>query len=144
VASAHWSWDHFQVFTDAGVKYSINSCRWIHPLTASILREGNTNCMTCMMLDTTWNIIHDYVTSILVAISRNIVIPLTFGFSSVEDFEIYNCFWTTFLDKFEINLSSFILLSDQGSGLRKFAQLHEFTQLHEFLQRICLRHYRGP
>jgi hypothetical protein len=41
-----------------------------------------------MMMDTTWSIMSDYITGILVAMSHNTAILLAFSFGSVEDAEI--------------------------------------------------------
>jgi hypothetical protein len=70
-----------------------------------------------------------------VAVSRNTAIPLAVAFGHVEDFELSQQFWSVFQEQFGIDLSSFILVSDQGSGLRKFAREHHFTH------RLCLRHF---
>jgi hypothetical protein len=87
------------------------------------------------MLDTTWTVLRQYVTALLVAVSRNTAIPLAVAFGHVEDFELYEQFWSVFQEQFGIDLSSFILVSDQGSGLRKFAREQHFTRS------LCLRHF---
>jgi hypothetical protein len=76
-----------------------------------------------------------YVTAIMVAVSHNTAIPLAFAWGRVEDSDLYELFFSAFSEEFEIDLSSFLLESDQGSGLAKFCRKHGFTQ------RFCLRHF---
>jgi hypothetical protein len=130
-----WSRDHFQLFKDHNTKYSIIGGCWAHPLAAPILRNRELNRIACVMMDTTWSVMKDYVTAFLVGVSHNTAIPLAFAFGSIEDSNLYDCFFNFFYDKYQINLAQFILESDQGAGLRKFASIHNFTH------RFCLRHF---
>jgi hypothetical protein len=74
------------------------------------------------MMDTTWAIMNEYDTAILVAILHNTAIPLAFSFGPIEDAEIYETFHATFSELFQVDLSPFMLESDQGSGLAKYAR----------------------
>jgi hypothetical protein len=58
---------------------------YIHPDTASLLRynEGRG-----LMMDTTWSVMQHYVTSILVAVKNNTVIPIVFSFGPTESHEL--------------------------------------------------------
>jgi hypothetical protein len=49
------------------------------------------------MIDTTWSIMSDYVTAIMVAISHNTALPLAFSFGPVEDAEIDDTFYKCFM-----------------------------------------------
>jgi hypothetical protein len=80
-----------------------------------------------------------YVTSILVAVSRNTAIALAFAFGPAETVDQYNLIFTAF-SRYGIDLSTFILESDQGSSLTLFAKTHNIAQqfcLHHFLHIVC-------
>jgi hypothetical protein len=87
------------------------------------------------MMHAIWSVIRDYVTAMIIAVSRNTAIPLALPFGSIEDSDLYEMFWSMFSTQFGIELSSFVLVSDQGVDLRKFARRHGFTH------RFCLRHF---
>jgi hypothetical protein len=89
------------------------------------------------MLDTTWSVIREYVTAFLVAVSCNTAIPLAFAFGRAETCELYDSFSDVFNDRFGVDLSSYTLESDQGSGLGKFSRSHSFKH------RFCLKHFLG-
>jgi hypothetical protein len=130
-----WSHDYLELLVDDEGEFSIiNGCS-VDRRAPSILQNRDQNRISCVMLDTTWTFLGQYVTAILVAVSRNMAITLAVAFGHVEDFELYEQFWSVFQEHFGIDLSSFILVSDQGSGLRKFAREHHLTH------RLCLRHF---
>jgi hypothetical protein len=131
----HWERDELETIFHEGVDYSIISGCWVHPLAASILRNREANHICCLMMDTTWSIMRQYVTAICIAVAYNTAIPLAFSFGRVEDSGLYNIFWDAFSNRFYIDLSGFRIESDQGSGLAKFAREHTITQ------RYCLRHF---
>jgi hypothetical protein len=130
-----WMNDQLEMIVHEGSSFSIVHGCWIHPNAPGILRQHEINKICCLMMDTTWSIMRQYVTAILIGISHNTAIPLAFSFGPVEDAEIYDTFLTAFRELFEINLAHFILESDQGSGLAKLARAHGMTQ------RFCLRHF---
>jgi hypothetical protein len=113
---------------------SITGGCYVHPWAASILRNPE-NHIDGLIMDTTWTVLRQFVTAIIVAVSHNTAIPLAFAFGPIECSELYEHFWTVFNEKFHINLADFIFESDQGSGLRKFCKEHGIRQ------RLCLRHY---
>jgi hypothetical protein len=91
------------------------------------------------MLDTTWMVMRQYVTSILIAVSRNTATALAYAFGPAETVNQYNLIFTAF-SQYGISLSTFILESDQGSSLTLFAKTHNITQrfcLHHFLHMVC-------
>jgi hypothetical protein len=67
--SPRWSRDHLEPFQDHAVDYSILSGCWVHPAAADILRNRDVNCLDCLMLDTTWSVLRQYVTAFPVVIS---------------------------------------------------------------------------
>jgi hypothetical protein len=87
------------------------------------------------MLDTTFTMLRHSVTAFLVAASWNTTIPLVFSFGLVEDCALYDSIYEIFREHFDIDLSTFTLESDQGSGLGKIIRLHRF------MHRFCLRHF---
>jgi hypothetical protein len=80
------------------------------------------------MADTTSSVLRLYVCAILVGVSHNTAVQLGYAFGPTEDCELYQIFADIFEGKFGIKVSEFILESDQGSGLRKFAKGLEATQ----------------
>jgi hypothetical protein len=113
--------------------HSIVGGLFIHSCAASILQHRHENRIAGLMMDTTWSVMRQYVTSILVGVSRNTAIPLGFAFGPAETTELYEQFYTGFLEH-GVNLSEFIIESDQGPALISFCQKHMITQ------RFCLHH----
>jgi hypothetical protein len=87
------------------------------------------------MMDTTWTVLRLYVTALLIAVSRTGAVALAFAFGRIESAELYELFWTLFHEELHIELSEYILESDQGSGRWKFARLRLFTH------RFCMGHF---
>jgi hypothetical protein len=110
--------------------YSILSGYWVSPLAESILRE---NEIDGLIMDTTFRVMRQYYTAILVAVRHNVGIPLAISFGPRESVELYNTFYEVFDHEFHINLAGYILESDQGSALKAVGKHHP---RHLF----CLRH----
>jgi hypothetical protein len=130
---------HLELAEHKGKLDSIVSGVYVHPSAPAIFRAKEFNKLVCIMLDTTWTVIRQYVTSILVAVSRNTAIALAFAFGPAETVDQYNLIFIAF-SRYSIDLSTFILESDQGSSLTLFAKTHDVTQrfcLHHFLYTIC-------
>ena len=70
-----------------------------------------------MLLDTTWKILPNYDTSILMGSSMNTGIPLSFAFGEGETKELYNLHFKHFKSLFNIDLERFNFESDQGVSL---------------------------
>jgi uncharacterized spore protein YtfJ len=60
---------------------------YIDPDAASLLKH---NDVQGLMMDTTWSVMQDYVTSILVAVKNNTVIPIAFSFGATESLDSTN------------------------------------------------------
>jgi hypothetical protein len=101
----------------------------------SIRRDRDLNCIDCVMFDTPWAVIRQYVTAFLGAVSHNTAIPLAFAFGRAENCELYDSFHNIFQDRFKVDLSLLTLELDQGSGLGKDARSHSIKH------RSCLRHF---
>jgi hypothetical protein len=86
-----------------------------------------------LILDTTFNVIRQYHTAILLAIIHHVGLPLGFAFGLQESIDLYDHFYTTFRHKLGIDLTRYVLLSDQGAALKAIVRRH---RLHLF----CLRH----
>jgi hypothetical protein len=132
---SRWPHDHLEPFIDDGAEYSIIHGYWADPRASGILQSHEDYCIRCIMMDTIWLVIREYVAAILAAVSPNTAIPLTFAFGRVRYRKVYEMFWSVFSSEFEVDLSSFILMSDQGTCLRKFPRQYDFTH------RFCLRHF---
>jgi hypothetical protein len=113
-----------------GVEFSVLSGFWVSPYAASILTE---NEIDGLIMDTTFKVLRQYHTAILIAVIRNVGIPLAYSFGPQETVELYDEFYKVFQEQLGINLTQYILLSDQGAALKKVRERHP---LHVF----CLRH----
>jgi hypothetical protein len=87
------------------------------------------------MPDTTWKVIRSYVAAILMAVPRNVGIPLAFAFGVAETVELYEQHYNAFLRLFEIDLKQYILESDQIPALCALCAARNQPQL------LCLRHF---
>lgn len=105
---------------------------YISPYFHSILTE-NVFMIDGILMDTTWRVIPKYVTSILVAESYGTNIPIAFAFGKVEDTSLYKLFYSEASDR-GIDLTHFIVESDQGSALRSACSGHT-------LHLVCLKHF---
>jgi hypothetical protein len=85
-------------------------------------------------MDTTWRVLRLYVTSILTVVIGNVGIPIAVSFGPVEDTALYETFYTTLMELFRFDLSTFTVESDQGSALRAICKKYQNPHL------ACLRH----
>jgi hypothetical protein len=118
-----------------GVDHSILRGCYLSPWACSILRD---NALDGLMLDTTWMVIREYVTSILMGVYRNVGIPLGFAFSLGETTELYEQHYRAFADLFGLDLSQYILESDQGAALCAICAAKHQTQLFRLRHFFCL------
>jgi hypothetical protein len=102
-------------------------------LSASAAATLVNNEIDGLILDTVFKVIKQYHTAILLAIIHNVGLPLGFSFGPQESIDLYDHFYTTFRDELEIDLTSSVLLLDQGTALKAIGRRHP---LHLF----CLRH----
>jgi hypothetical protein len=113
------------------VYYYVLSGVWLSALAAAALVD---NEIERLILDTTFKVIRQYHTAILLAIIHNVGLPLGFSFGPQELIDLYDHFHTTFRDELGIDLIRYVLLSDQGAALKAIGRRHP---LHLF----CLRHF---
>jgi hypothetical protein len=107
----------------------------VHHLAPSLRQSSERNRLKGVMLDTTWAIMQNYGTAIVVAVIFNTAVRLAFAFGPIESFELYDKFYNTFKSKYNIDLSHFKVESDQGSGLKNYCETHHIVH------RFCLRHF---
>lgn len=74
-----------------------------------------------LILDTTWEILNNYVESLSTLIIQNMGMPIGLSFGPVEDFNIYNEFFHHFWNIYGYNISDFINVveSEQGKAHNK-------------------------
>jgi hypothetical protein len=94
-------------------EYSVLSGVWLSALVAAALVN---NEIDGFILDTTFNVIRQYHTAILFAIIHNVGLPFGLAFGPQESIDLYDHFYTTFRDELGINLTRYVLLSDQGAA----------------------------
>jgi hypothetical protein len=113
-----------------GNEFSVLSGFWASPFAASILAE---NEIDRLIMDMTFRVMRQYHTAVLIAVIRVVGIPLAFSFGPQESIELYDRFSTVFRDEIGIDLTPYILLSDQGAALKSIGRRHP-------LHRCGLRH----
>jgi hypothetical protein len=121
-----WRWNNQSVSIMAG--YYVSS------YAESLIANG----IDGFMMDTTWNVMLQYVTSILVIVKVNTVIPVAFAFGPTECQELYESFFTAF-NRLGINLGNYPVLCDQGPALKAVLRRHgnlRFLCLHHFLKSL--------
>ena len=123
----------YTVNGETGTYYIISGI-YISPWAKSILHE-NQGIIHGFLLDTTWKIMQHFVTSILMASSLNVGIPLAFAFGKGEDKILYKKLLEQVQKKLEIDFTGRVIESDQGSALKAVAK--EFGIVHL----ACLRHF---
>jgi hypothetical protein len=79
---------HLELAEHEGTLYSIVSGVYLCPSAQAILRAKEFNKLVCIMLDTTWTVMQQYVTSILIAVSRNTALTLVFAFGPTETVDL--------------------------------------------------------
>jgi hypothetical protein len=112
--------DQMERWCDPGssIGDSIIAGVYIHAQATSILKRAEENRIVGLMTDTTWNVRRQYVTAFLVAIARNIAIPLAFVFGPAKTAEPYESFYEMFRI-YNVDLSTFVMQSDQGTTQKK-------------------------
>lgn len=115
-----------------GIDYYIIGGVYISPFAKSILMSGDI--IKGLLLDTTWKVMPMYVTSIIMASTMNIGIPIGLAFGSCEDKSLYERHFKAFSEQCGIELSKFVIESDQGSALKAVCDDNFAEHL------ACLRH----
>jgi hypothetical protein len=116
--------DPFEMVTRGEMCYSILRGWYISPWVASILTR---NPIDGILLDTTWRVLRQYMTAILMAVDDcrwlsmavdgNVGVPLGIAFGTAETVALYEQFYTALDQFFQLDLSQYIMESDQGPAL---------------------------
>ena len=109
-------------------QYYIVSGVYISPWARSILHD-NEEFIFDYLLDTTWKIMFQFVTSILMASSYNVGIPLGFGFGKGEEKQLYMKLLQAIQTQLDIQLKNKVIESDQGSALKALAKELEIINI---------------
>jgi hypothetical protein len=59
-----------------------------------------------LIMETTWNVMGQYITAVLMAVFYNVGIPPALAFGPGETKELYSMFYASFLELFQIDLSN--------------------------------------
>ena len=120
----------FKLYDDQDC-YVLRGC-YVSPFGQSILNQ--TALIDGLMIDGTFKVLKNYVTCIVMCIVRNTGIPVGFSFSTIEDVELYDLVFETFLEITGVDLTQFVIESDEGKCLMKSLTAHNCKHL------SCLRH----
>jgi hypothetical protein len=104
----------------------------VSPWTQSIVQ---LNTINGLMLDTTWRVLRQHIASLLMAVYRNVVVPLGFAFGVAETVDLDDQHDGAFAQLFGIELQKYSLESDQGSASSALCRLKEQGQF------FCMRHF---
>jgi hypothetical protein len=88
-----------------------------------------------LLMDATWKIIRNAVTSILMVSIFNVGIPVALAVGPREDKALYEIFHKIFAEEFGITLNGLRVVSDRGSALQAICTSHDNDQF------FCLRHF---
>ena len=121
-----------ETITIEGKTFYITGGVYISPFAKSILSANDT--VKGLILDTTWKIMPFYVTSILMGSFMNIGFPLGFAFGNSEDKSLYERHFKAYSAQTGIDISKFVIESDQGTALKAVCDDKNITHL------ACMRH----
>jgi hypothetical protein len=114
----------FERLTLDGKRYSVLKGCYVAPFAYSLLRDS-ADVIAGLLMDTTWKIIRLYVASILTVVVGNVGVPIALSFGPAENNDLYDTFYATFRSLFNLDLSIYVVESDQGPALRSIC-----TQYH--------------
>lgn len=123
----------FPIIDHKGEKWRIVGGIYISNLASDILNE-NPDKISGFLLDSTFRAIPKFVTAIIMASIYNVGVPLAFSFSVSESEQIYQRIYNFFQSKLNINLSQYVIESDQGKALNSFFSINNIENI------VCNRH----
>jgi hypothetical protein len=94
--------ERFEVVVRGGEEYSILRGCYVSPWGRSILQD---NEIDGLVLDTTWHVLRQQVTAIIMGAYCNVGVPLAFAFGVAETRELSEHRYTAFAELFGIDLS---------------------------------------
>jgi len=130
--SAHLNGKKVHISVDER-EFSIISGIYVSPYAEEIFKN-NKNIIDGILMDTTWKLIPCYVTSILMLSICNVGIPVAFCFGDSENTELYDMFFKVFKENYYIDLSTFVIESDQGKALSAICSKYKCKHIG------CLKH----
>ena len=115
-------------------KYSICSGVFVMPMARSLFEQNQELEIDGFIMDTTWSIMENYVTAILMASFLNTSLPLAFCFGNSENKILYRNLLITVQEQLNIDFAGKIMESDQGKSLLTVCE--EFHMIHL----ACFKH----
>jgi hypothetical protein len=115
---------NFETFHINFVDYIITHGGYINPFAYSVLQN---NTIDALAFDTTFRLLPNYVTSLLFGIYRNTGIPLAISFTKSESRLTYEIFFEMFRTTFNIDLSKYYAISDEGRSLISIFKKYNIT-----------------
>jgi hypothetical protein len=89
---SRWLHGHLELLIRDGAEYSIIGGYWVHPHAPGIRQNPEESRISCIMIDVTWSVIREAVTAMLVAVSKNMAIPLALAFRQLKIPTSMRCF----------------------------------------------------
>lgn len=114
-------------------EYYIVGGVFILPYSNSLFQNGDFS-IEGYILDTTWTIMDNFVTAILMACFSNTSLPIAFAFGNTENANLYRLLLNTVKDQINIEFTNKFLESDQGKALLVICD--EFKMKHL----CCIKH----
>ena len=114
--------------------YVYRGC-YVSPFAKSIFKKSSI--IDGIMLDGTFKVLKNYVTCLVMCISKNTGIPVGFSFSKIENCDLYDIVFETFLEIVGVDLSQFQIESDEGQFLLQSLSNRRCKHL------SCLRHLQA-
>jgi hypothetical protein len=102
--------DNFEPVNRPDGTYPILQGSCMSPLTCSVLQN---NQIDGLLLDTRWKGFRGHVTTFLMAVDHNVGIPIGLAFGIAETADLYEQLYSAFSQRFGLDLSRYILESDQ-------------------------------
>jgi hypothetical protein len=124
---------HFEAITWEMARCSILKGCYVTPFAYSLFRD-HANLVSGLPMDTTWRIIQLHVALILTIGIGNVGIPVALSSGPIKDTALSNTFYLRFRSLFNLDLSTYILESDQGSAFHAICSKYHNRHL------ACLRH----
>jgi hypothetical protein len=115
---------NFEMLSLNNVSYIITHGGYINPFAPSILQN---NQIDVLAFDTTFRLLPYYVTSLLFCIFRNTGVPLAISFTKSECRLTYQIFFEMFQSTFNIDLSQYYAISDEGRSLISIFKEYNIT-----------------
>jgi hypothetical protein len=125
--------DPFEAFQTAIAEDSIMSGFYVTPWARCVIQD---NAVDGIVLDTTWTLMRECVTAFFMAVFCNVGIPIAFAWGPAETRELYKMFDGSFQNLFQINLSNFVLESEQPTALQSIGSEYQVKR-----HLICVGHF---